>query len=30
VVSNDTSILARGSRAIVNALKAPVTERAAR
>ncbi|MFI6706933.1 HpcH/HpaI aldolase/citrate lyase family protein [Nonomuraea sp. NPDC050478] len=30
VVSNDTSILASGSRAIVNALKAPVAERVAR
>ncbi|MGP3929465.1 HpcH/HpaI aldolase family protein [Nonomuraea sp. KM88] len=30
VVSNDTSILAGGSRAIVNAVKAPVTEGAAR
>jgi 2-keto-3-deoxy-L-rhamnonate aldolase RhmA len=30
VVSNDTSILASGGRAIVNALKAPVAERVAR
>jgi 2-keto-3-deoxy-L-rhamnonate aldolase RhmA len=30
VVSNDTSILAGGGRAIVNALKAPVAERVAR
>lgn len=30
VVSNDTSILASGGRAIVNALKAPVAERAVR
>ena len=30
VVSNDTSILANGGRAIVNALKAPVAERVAR
>ncbi|BCJ55216.1 hypothetical protein Asp14428_66910 [Actinoplanes sp. NBRC 14428] len=30
VVSNDTSILASGGRAIVNALRTPVAERAAR
>ena len=30
VVSNDTSILASGGQAIVNALKAPVAERVAR